>query len=57
MADYVTNTPISTPLPITNKSTDVDLNGFQFNYDIGMFFANAVIPVQLTLPPPFEGDM
>lgn len=52
--DYITNGPISVPLYIDTVSPDVDLNGFYFSYDIGMFFMPTTVQLPLKLPPPFE---
>lgn len=55
MTDYISNTPISVPLYVNTARPDVDLNGFKFSYDIGMFFTPTTIVMPFTLPPPSQG--
>jgi len=55
MPDWVSNAPISTPIHLPDVQSDVDLNGLQFNYDIGMFYIPGDEPVlPFKLPSIFE---
>ena len=53
MTDYVSNTPISAPIQVSNAKVDVDLNGMKFSYDIGFFFTDIPTQLPLRLPPPY----
>ena len=50
MAAYASNCPISGPVSV-GVSADVDFNGVQFSYQMGMMFpAEAVLEVPLRQP-------
>ena len=50
---YASNTPISGPVAITHKA-DVDFNGLQWSYDVGLMFPSsaAMNKIPTTLPHP-----
>jgi hypothetical protein len=51
--NYTATGPISVPLA-TDLKPDVDLNGFKFSYEHGIFFSPVVQNITLQLPPPLQ---
>lgn len=51
---YFTNTKVSGPIDIPGLKSDVDLNGLQFSYEYGVFFAPVGKQLPITMPPPFD---
>lgn len=55
MANYVATGPISVPLNVQGVKPDVDLNGFKFSYDFGIFFSPVIAELPITMPPLWPG--
>lgn len=50
---YIATGPVSVPVAV-DLTPDVDLNGFKFSYEHGIFFSPVVQNVTLKLPPPLN---
>lgn len=53
---FASNVKISSPLPITHKA-DVDFNGLQFNYVVGLMYpSTAALNNTMIVPPPISAQ-
>lgn len=54
MAEYASNCPVSRPID-TGWTSDWDMNGMQWSFEYGMFYAPADDLVPLRKPSPRSG--
>lgn len=52
---YVSNVPISRPNAIPDVKPDVEMNGFSWSNDIGLFFHVSDIVLNTIKTPPVQG--